>query len=71
MVVLAYTNNDLKNSLILATDKRVYMSTSGLTIVPAVADSIVVDGQTLNVIDVKPLRPAGVTILYDIQARTA
>lgn len=68
-VVLEYANRDIDGSLVQQGDKRVYVSAKGLPAIPAVTDTLVIDGTTYRIIGVKPLRPAAVTVLYDVQAR--
>jgi hypothetical protein len=71
MVVTNYAQADINGTVIQNTDRKVLVSTSGLTIVPTTGDVLVVDGQTLSVIGVNPLKPGGTLLLYEIQGRTA
>lgn len=69
LVVLDYTNSERDGTLILAGDKKVYLSTSGLSIEPSLADKISVNGEAHNIISIKPLNPAGTVVMYEIQIR--
>jgi hypothetical protein len=68
-VVLDYSVHDRKNTLILAGDRQVYLSTEGLTATPDPAHKLTIGGETLAIVEVKPLNPGGTTILYEIQVR--
>lgn len=69
LVVIDYENKDVDGTLIRQTDRHVLVSPDGLTVEPTTADSVVVDGATLAIINVKPLNPAGTLVMYDLQCR--
>ena len=64
-----YRNSDIDGTLVKQGDKKIYLSTDGLTVTPAASDEITLDGAVLSVIDVKPLSPGGTVVYYEIQAR--
>lgn len=68
-VVIDYDQKMIDGTLIRAGDKRVYMSVIGVGL-PLAADLFVWQTVTYTVMTVKPLAPAGVGVLYEIQART-
>lgn len=68
LVVLEYDDSKVDGTLVKRTDKLIYLSTAGLTITPTEADKIIA-GQTFTIASIKPLSPAGVTVLFEIQAR--
>ena len=70
MVVTDYAQKDVDGTVIQSTDKKVLMA-PGVAVVPNTSDVLVTpDGDTLSVVAVKPLKPAGTLVLYEIQART-
>lgn len=69
LAVLDYAKRDVDGTLIRQTDRMVYLSTAGLTISPDVNDTLVIEGSALTVVNVKPLSPAGVVLMYEVQAR--
>lgn len=66
--VFDYDRKAIDGTLILQGDKQVYMSAVGVT-PPAAGDILTWLGQALNVIAVKPLAPAGVDTLHELQVR--
>lgn len=50
-------------------DVRLIVATEGLTSAPTPADKLIVQGVTYAIVEVRPLRPGGVDLLYDVQAR--
>lgn len=70
MAVLDYSQRDINGTTIQQTDKQVFVSVDGLSIVPTTSDSVVTpDGQVLSVVNVKPLKPAATVVMYEIQGR--
>lgn len=67
--VLAYAENEIDGTLIKNTDKQVYLSTEGLSVTPAVADKITVDGISHEIINLMPLSPAGTVVFWKVQIR--
>ncbi|MEY9719766.1 hypothetical protein ABIA22_002256 [Sinorhizobium fredii] len=59
----------IDGTLILRGDRTVYLSTAGLTIVPALSDKIMIGGAEHVIIDVQPLQPGGTVIFWQLQAR--
>lgn len=69
-VVTDYTQREIDGTRIKAEDKRVYISAVGLEIEPALSDRLVEpDGNVYKVIQGRPLRPAGTTVLWELQVR--
>ncbi len=67
--VTEYSNRDMDGTLIKMGDRRVYLSTEGLTVVPTTQDKLVVGGEVMTIVNIRPLNPAGVTVMYEVQAR--
>ena len=69
-VMFDYDTKFVDQTMILQGDKHVYLSTKGLSVVPK-AGMILTDGagETYTIISVKPLAPALVTVLYEMQVR--
>lgn len=61
--------SEIAGTLIQATDKKLYVSTAGLTIDPGEADKIVVGGAEYQIVQTKKMAPAGVTVMWIIAAR--
>jgi hypothetical protein len=67
-VVFDYDRKAIDGTLILQGDKQAYMSAVGVT-PPAAGDVLTWQGSPYNVIAVKPLAPAGVDTLHELQVR--
>lgn len=67
--VLDYAKKDVDGTLIKQTDQMVYLSTSGLSVTPETTDQLIVAGSPLTVVSVKPLSPAGVVVMWELQVR--
>lgn len=68
-VLSEYSNREIDGTLIKAGDKKVLLSTEGLSITPALGDRIVVAGTAHRIENIKPLNPGGTVLLYEMQAR--
>lgn len=66
---MQYGQNTAVGTLIQTGDKRLLLSPLNFTSDPVATDLIIADGFTWTIIDIKILRPAGVTVMYDIQIR--
>lgn len=66
--VLAYRAQDIDGTLIQAGDSRVLIAPDIAT-VPETGDVVNVAGRTLTAIRVAVTAPAGIAVLYDVQAR--
>ena len=77
VAVIDYSDRQIDGTRILATDQRGLMSVGTLAVVPDPTHKLeLLDGsgnvrETLTIIRVKRLAPAGVTVLYDLQLRRA
>jgi hypothetical protein len=69
LVVLDYSEEERASSLIEQTDRKVLISTKGLTIEPTNDDALVVGADVLQIVSVMPLAPGPVTVLWKAQAR--
>ena len=67
-VVFPYGDRYINGDTILASDQQAYMSTTGV-LRPAPGDSFVWGGETWRVVASKPLAPALVAVLYEMQVR--
>lgn len=67
-VRIEYTLQERQNSAILETDVRLLAAAEGLP-QPQPGDEAVFDGDTYSVVDCRPIKPATIVIVYDIQAR--
>jgi hypothetical protein len=69
LVELDYDNSEVDGTVIRRTDRKMMVSTQGLTIEPTTSDQIVIAGKTFAIVGVKPLSPGGVALYFEIQAR--
>jgi hypothetical protein len=64
--VFAYPQSYIDGSLILQGDQRAYMDPG---VMPKQGDLLAWQGADYNVVNVKPLSPAGTVVLYEAQLR--
>jgi hypothetical protein len=69
LVVLDYTAREIDGTLILASDRKVYVATAGLDVTPEPSDQVVVGSEVLSIVNVGRLAPAGVDVFFLLQAR--
>lgn len=69
VVIMDYRNSEIDGTLVKQGDKRIYLSTDGLTVTPATTDTITLESVVHLIIDVRPLSPGGTVVYYEIQAR--
>ncbi|PSH68617.1 hypothetical protein CU102_12720 [Phyllobacterium brassicacearum] len=69
LAVLNFDNKDIDGTLIKASDKKVYIASKGLTIVPETTDRLTIGDISHTIIRVMPLNPAGVNVYFEVQAR--
>lgn len=67
--VFDYPDAAVNGTDILTGDKRVLVSAQNLTVVPTTGDYITIAGAKHSIIRIKRLAPAGVAVLYTLQAR--
>ena len=67
LVVTEYSLRERESSLIGATDRKVLISTSGVSITPAVSDKLVIEGAAYPIVRIDPLSPGGTVILWAAQ----
>lgn len=67
-VVLPYSNgvSSIADSLIQTGDRQVFIQ---MSTEPKPTDKITIAGAVHNIVNVKPLEPAGVNVLYELQIR--
>lgn len=69
VVVQDYADAMIDGTRIKRGDKKVLVSTKGLTIDPTAADALVIGGTSHEVVMVKPLAPGGTVVMWEVQAR--
>lgn len=69
LVVMNYEDREVDGTLILSTDKKLYVSTAGLPITLERSDKIVAGGVAFSIEKLKPLSPAGVIVFWEVQGR--
>lgn len=67
-VVLPYGDgsSSVADSLIQQGDRQVFIQ---ISTEPKTTDKITIAGTTFNIVNVKPLEPAGINVLYELQVR--
>lgn len=68
-VVIEYSNRDLNGTQILAGDKRVILEAMSGMPAPQTKDNLIIGGVSHAIVNVKPLSPAGVVVIYELQVR--
>lgn len=68
-VALDYAQREIDGTIIQSGDRRILIAAS-LSITPSAGDSLALaGGQMLRVMSSKPLSPAGIIVLHEVQAR--
>lgn len=67
-VLLEYAQRDIDGTHIRVGDQRAYIAPD-LAVTPQTGDTLTVGGDTWSVIASRPLAPAGVIVLHDVQVR--
>jgi len=67
--VFDYVQAMIDGTSIKTGDKRVLLSADGLTVTPDVGDAILIGTEIHSVVNANPLAPAGVVVIWTIQAR--
>lgn len=63
-----YEQKDIDGTLIRQGDQRVYLSTVGI-VQPQTGDTLTIAGDVFHVVASRPLQPALVAVLHDVQVR--
>lgn len=69
VLVETYSDADIDGTRIKAGDKRVLISTAGLTVEPTSSDKLVIGGVVHQIIRCEPLSPGGTVVMWTVQAR--
>ncbi|MBP2508105.1 hypothetical protein J2855_001740 [Agrobacterium tumefaciens] len=69
LVTLEYEDRDIDGTLVLSTDKKIYVSTQGLSITLEKSDRVIADGKAYAIERLKPLSPAGIVVFWEVQGR--
>lgn len=69
LVVMNYSQSEIDGTMIVRGDKKVYVSTSGLSVAPVVGDRLTIESIRHQVVRVMPLSPAGTVVFWEVQAR--
>jgi hypothetical protein len=67
--VVEYGLREIDGSRVLATDKKVLLAKKALAIEPTTADKLLIGGVSHSVVNVRPVSPAGIVVMWEIQAR--
>lgn len=69
LVVLEYSDTNIDGTLIRGTDKQIYISTADVAITLTKSDKVIVDGEEYGIERLKPLRPGGLVVYWEVQGR--
>lgn len=70
VVTLDWKNEEIDGTLIKSTDRKILISTDGLSVVPAIGDTLTIGSDVLLLVEpFKPLSPAGTVVMYETNAR--
>lgn len=67
--VLNFNKRDVDGTLIKATDKRVIVSTDGMTVTLDAAHKLTIGGVKHSIVNVRELNPGGTVVYVEAQAR--
>lgn len=65
--VLGYEDSEIDGTMVQAGDRKLYVSV--FDIEPTTSDKVVIGAETLRVVNVKPLNPAGTVVFFEVQCR--
>ena len=69
VVQTRFTFHERSNTLVQNDDTKYLVSTEGMSVDPALADRLEVDGTTYRIVEIKPLRPGPLTMLWTVHCR--
>ena len=69
-VLLDYSQREKDGTVILQTDQRVYLDPL-IGAAPKPGDTLTIGTEIFNVVHSKPLAPAGIVVLHDVQVRVS
>lgn len=69
LVIVDYSEQERNGTLVRQTDRKALIATKGLMIEPTNSDLLVVDGDEYAIINVMPLKPGPIVVLYEAQVR--
>lgn len=68
-VVDAFKNNEVDGSRVLASDKKILLAKDGPAIEPSASDKLLIGGVVHTIVNVEPLAPGGVVVMWTLQCR--
>lgn len=69
VVLGEYAVKEIDGTLIKAEDRKVTMSTEGVTITPETSDRLLIGSTLYDIVTIKPLEPGGTVLLWKMQVR--
>lgn len=69
LVTEAYKTSEIDGSRVMASDLKVILAKGDLAISPTTEDKLVIGGVPYSIVDVSPLSPGGVVVLWQMQVR--
>lgn len=69
-VSFGFKNSEIDGTLVQRSDRKVYVSTEGVTVNPKPEHKIVIDSETYSIVSVMPLKqPTRSTVYWQLQVR--
>lgn len=69
-VVAQYDQQERDGEVIQFADRKVYLSTTGITTEPTTSDRLVIGGSAKRIVSVDVISPAGLVLCYVLQVRS-
>lgn len=69
LVDLDHSQAHIGDTLIQRGDRIIYLSTEGLSIMPTLADKVLIGGVEHAIVDIQPLSPGGTVVFWQLQVR--
>ena len=69
VAVMAYKKHEIDGTMILAEDRKVYVSTEGVTGAPVPGMKLEIDGIRYGIVQVMPMQPGPVVVYWEAQVR--
>jgi hypothetical protein len=66
---LKFDNKDIDGTLIKASDKKVYIATKGVSIIPTTTDRLMIGGVSHTIVRAMLLDLAGINLYFEFQVR--
>ena len=69
VAVMAYKKSEIDGTLVLSEDRKVYISTEGVSSAPAPGMKLEIDSTRYGIVQVMPMHPGPVIVYWEAQVR--